>query len=539
MGSKGQNTKGMKDGKGTMLPTPTKGGAGKDSAVKGAAPNLLQTTTPTSAAPDLLQTTTPAPDNRPNVEIQVTEESQPKQEEMPEPKQDEMPEPKQEEEPETTDDSATTLTRSQRQPQVLTLLPRIAPKAQPESGKGNKGKSDAKGKAGQTMVSIVRDANPPRPHANTRQLQKHDTDEQIQDSLRRNFHPHGFGYTETHLKVVDGKTLVDQLRADIYYWRAHDEFKIGKLYHRDMRQKYAPEADPRNVLKANPTTQPPASAERRAAVAGLKAHQVDRQPILDYTMFSVKLPTQREVIGIYKTLLDLKVTTTAGNVRVWIEVMKWVCRHELDKKYRTETDCMKAYWNEAIAEQYTNMARLGGTFEEFWALYRDTCRLVVSVDDVDELMRVTGANFLGWKATVNRVVSSGAFGRMAFRSWGRFLIAEDVTAIINKHVAKLRALQGAWARKMIYDTKVAIAGEVQPLHNLWMLGNKRSVTTSFLDKVEMEMPVDTYQPQANNAIENLIRPDGVPARAHSEHVGRGLPVRVAPGEREDCRPDRA
>ena len=148
------------------------------------------------------------------------------------------------------------------------------------------------------------------------------TDAQVETCIRANFP--GWSPIDTDTRKVGGVSLREALKTDIYRWRAGQSVR-GKHYFRFMKQRFAGAADPCILLKAKPNQAAP-RRECVKVVVDLGGNRLSRQTALDFCGTTNINITQREFIGLAKTIAGLKLVGHQENSNVALAFMELIAR---------------------------------------------------------------------------------------------------------------------------------------------------------------------------------------------------------------------
>jgi hypothetical protein len=181
-----------------------------------------------------------------------------------------------------------------------------------------------------------------------RRLQKRDTDEQVERSLKTHFA--GWSTLEIDGHQVDGKTLRQQLADDRSAVR-EGKRRLGSSYWKEMQAKYGGPSRPSQTLQVHKPDEH--VAQQLIDALGSATHNnttlKSRAPLAQFFASASSL-NQKEYVGILRHMMEVRPAASVAAATFFVDFMKFVVRLALHTKYPSETDQVKHLMDQATEE---------------------------------------------------------------------------------------------------------------------------------------------------------------------------------------------
>lgn len=157
-----------------------------------------------------------------------------------------------------------------------------------------------------------------------RVLRKHDTEWCVERALSDNFK--GWSRELTDLKVVSGKSLRQQLldRKRLNH-TDKNKYPMGVSFYNEMRVLCQEDTGAAATLTLSDESEVVDARLVKSMIEAKKKKHLNRAPLVGWISTTEKV-NQRELVGIYRWALDLRVSASADQLRAGLEVMSMTAR---------------------------------------------------------------------------------------------------------------------------------------------------------------------------------------------------------------------
>lgn len=359
----------------------------------------------------------------------------------------------------------------------------MAPKRSGKAGNGSRGsaavaasakKAPAKRKSTNAPASLLEQPEHDEPSScrNTKALRRRDTDEAVQKSIRDTFPK--FDHLRTDVVLHEGVTLRERLTNDKR--RSKDgSLSMGATYYRNLRQWYDPQDGVLSKLQVNVSTEPVRPTVMAALVA-FKARPAERGPLTEWLRTS-SAGSQRELVGVFKAILELRAGISKQQCNLIIDCMRWVTRNNIHASFPSECAAMKAHWDDALTQAFANLKKEGLSGKMFWELYSPVVHLVTPPEPIGRLMQATG-RWLDHQVDIEMVIASSMVGKRMFMFAHALIVKDRVTEIMAAASVLLEGLPMLDKAAVAEQRSVALA-RVNALAGLDLLPSRRDIVISY------------------------------------------------------------
>ena len=221
------------------------------------------------------------------------------------------------------------------------------------------------------------------------------------------------------------ETIADRKRKNMQDARA---YPMGARWYKETKFKFMPDYYPAKKLKALDRDEPIHDDLLKAMMYYKSTGS--RAKMDAFVKVSPEL-NQREVCGIYTYCLDLKPTTSSDSLKCCLNVMRMVVRLALDQKYPNETGLLKEHFDEILCQAHLVQKGSVVTPLQFANMHGEILELLVPMNSLMKVLRVTDGKFKPVKGELTQVVNSGKIGKRLLGYLCRQTLAEEVSVIIE------------------------------------------------------------------------------------------------------------
>lgn len=159
----------------------------------------------------------------------------------------------------------------------------------------------------------------------------------------------GWSVVATDVKLVDGLTLRQRILRDKEA-AASSKQRLGANYWKELRCLYALDDQAmRKLGVANPSDLvSPALVSALEQATATNTNQRNKTPLLHY-LASAPDCNQKELVGLLRSIMELKPSAVGSSAAIITAVLKFICRLGLDRKYPSEVEFVRTHMDEALA----------------------------------------------------------------------------------------------------------------------------------------------------------------------------------------------
>lgn len=259
-----------------------------------------------------------------------------------------------------------------------------------------------------------------------RRLQTQTTNEIVARKLYDNFRTASSEVTDC-IKV-QGQTLRERIRNDIYKARADPNFKMGSGYYKELKALYMQSAAAADALQVVDKALP-VCPKLMAAIGAYQSSQKNSAPLVSWLEIATGA-NQKEVVGLLRLGLRLEPSLSLKQAQVVASIGKFMVRCKVHKSCRKEYEAFRPHIDASLCMLYAHAKKEHVTLGVFVALHRDLCHLLAGQGDIetvlacssagswadvaDELMRITSGSIWGMKALgfARLLVQGATLGRV-------------------------------------------------------------------------------------------------------------------------------
>ena len=308
-----------------------------------------------------------------------------------------------------------------------------------------------------------------------RVLSKQNTDEQVSRSLRDNFK--GLSQVEKHHnRNQHGQTLAEAI-AERKRLNRLDRLKYpcGERFYRDLRQQFFSDENPLKRLSAKNDGDVVAPRLMSAMVKYKQTGSKDAMGAFIRLAVSVN---QKEVVGICRFALEIKPTSSAEQLRLAMDVLRFFVRLEMKSKFAEEISIMSTWIDSVLVAALQKCKGAAAQPSRFVAQHRDLLALTADLTPIEALLKAS-KSWDGLETELAIAVNGSKVGMQlfgpAYASVLASLIRKETDKSVEKLLAKESAIKMADIRECIQNIVDGIEGE----HDLGCLPELRAISVEY------------------------------------------------------------
>jgi hypothetical protein len=299
----------------------------------------------------------------------------------------------------------------------------------------------------------------------------------VQKCIRDNFAM--FGEQEIHHVKIDGLSLHERLMRDKRWAqeKAVEAPKFGKVYFTNLRKMYECHGPDESALDIKDESLP-ISPQLFAAVDASRAAVPNRDKLIQFCQMAAKPPNQSEVVGLFLHGLELKPWLGGSHVAALLEIARYIRKFTLDELFKEEWRAFSQQVDKTLVQAYSTMKSKGFKASQFIETYRNECQLVVPVDSIDRLLKVTGS-WAGHESDITLVVESSALGRKMFQYAADANLSHTIGKSIDDKLAAVIGKTGKVTVDMVAEVRAQVQAELEKKSAFAVLDKPRVVEISY------------------------------------------------------------
>ena len=284
-----------------------------------------------------------------------------------------------------------------------------------------------------------------------RQIGRRDTEETADRLIKDRFV--GLTTFQTDVKEIEGQTLRQRLLDDLRSKRAEGSQRPAtQSYVTSLRAMYTGEDALSNNLVVKDPNEQVSEAFRHALNQAYNSNPAKRTKNVLYSFFSAtRSLCQRELVGLLKSLGEMtSLASVAHRAHVFV-VMRFLVSKDLRVTYKEERETMKDLFDECLFMTFAS-GRKDGDTKKFWAAHSDVSALVLSVSEVELLLRAKG-QWLDHRPTLLKVIRGSKLGAKLFSAAATAVLMEEFSVFVDTEITVLRASRAPITKQLITDLK--------------------------------------------------------------------------------------
>ena len=269
--------------------------------------------------------------------------------------------------------------------------------------------------------------------ARRRQLERRDTDEQVERDIQARFP--NLCSSEIDVRLLDGKCLRDTIRDDKRLAKREGR-KLGPKYWQLLSQKVASLTSHAGHLVVKNNTEP-VDAKLCEAMKAMHSTNTSlrNRTLLTEWLATSKAPNQRTVVGVFKATQQSAPAANQVALLTVIDVMRWAARHNLKQTFSEEVGVMAEFFDRTLSIQLASMRRQGVSLASWWGIARDCASLVMDAQKVDAIFGADN-NWGSVKAQLAEVTSGSVTGMKMFGFAMASLNVEVFSEYVDQELGK-------------------------------------------------------------------------------------------------------
>ena len=313
------------------------------------------------------------------------------------------------------------------------------------------------------------------PKKKSRVLAKQDTDEQVSRSLRDNFK--GLTHVEKHHnRNKDGQTLAEAI-AERKRLNRQDRTKYpcGERFYRDLRQQFFSDENPLRRLAAkdeNDVVHP------KLVAAMVKYKSTASKDAMGAYIRLADAVNQKELVGICRFALEIKPTSSAEQLRLSMDVLRFFVRLDLKSKFAEEILIMTTWIDSVLVAALQKCKGAAAKPSRFVAQHKDHLGLMADMSPFDALLKAS-KSWDGLETELAIAVNGSKVGMQLFGPAYASVLASLIQKEADKCFKTLMEKQVAVNTAEIHHCIQSAVDNIEGEHDLGCLPELRIITIDY------------------------------------------------------------
>jgi hypothetical protein len=250
-------------------------------------------------------------------------------------------------------------------------------------------------------------------------------------------HFEDFSKVQTDVMTIEGKTLRQTLLHTKRELKGTDKRMCTQLFD-ELKKKFALATAPTKKLKVTDNNEliQPALLEALDASRMKNPAKRTKQPLYNF-FASVKQINQKELVGLLRSISEVRVSSSVPARKHCLEVIKFLVNSGLHQKFRQEMGILRELFDETLALTFACMQKEHMPIATWWQNFSQYVKILGSISDFEAIMSETrGWSFVNTE--LMRAVTCSKLAQKMFGGAASLVLADGFSSAVDAKLQELK-----------------------------------------------------------------------------------------------------